>query len=55
MGTHQELEMFEVATTQRNFAAQEGVTESQLINIQVELSQAATVTLCSHPSQPGLP
>lgn len=29
--------------------------QSQLINIRVELSQAATVTLCPHPPSPGSP
>ena len=56
MGTHQDLEMFgsQPAYPEKLLHKKESL-QNQLINIRVELSQATTVTLCSHPSQPGLP
>lgn len=55
MGTHQELEMFgsQPAYPEKLLHKKESL-QSQLINIRVELSQAATVTLLGGATPPSL-
>lgn len=56
MGTHQELEMFgsQPAYPEKLLHKKESL-QNQLINIRVELSQATTVTLRSHPLRRATP